>query len=132
MVWGSTSSSGGSAPPPLKVRVNPAASAAANKVHIRLPQTPVPPPPTAKEAVRKQDPPPSSRERKSKCGVVVKQCEICGTQFRSAKSHKRHMDQCHVANGPRHVCCLCQRAFKRSDNLSAHYREAAGAAAQST
>ena len=32
------------------------------------------------------------------------------------------MDQCHVANGPRHVCCLCQRAFKRSDNLSAHYR----------
>jgi hypothetical protein len=62
------------------------------------------------------------RKATSGSGAVIKQCEICGTPFRSAKSYKRHMDQCHVANGPRHVCCLCQRVFKRSDNLSAHYR----------
>ena len=90
-----------------------------NKVQIQLPQTPV-----SKEAIKKPVTSKVKTGKKSSCGsgVVIKQCEICGTQFRSAKSYKRHMDQCHVANGPRHVCCLCQRAFKRSDNLSAHYR----------
>ena len=89
---------------PIKMTATPMV----NKVQIQLPQTPV-----SKEAIKK----PAKVKtggggKKSSCGsgVVIKQCEICGTQFRSAKSYKRHMDQCHVANGPRHVCCLCQRA----------------------
>ena len=109
---------GGLTPLPIKMTATPMV----NKVQIQLPQTPV-----SKEAIKK---PASSKAKtggggkksSSGSGAVIKQCEICGTQFRSAKSYKRHMDQCHVANGPRHVCCLCQRAFKRSDNLSAHYR----------
>ena len=53
----------------------------------------------------------------------VRQCELCHTPFKSVKSHKRHMDQCHSSDGgPRHTCCICQRIFKRSDNLAAHYR----------
>ncbi|TRY75643.1 hypothetical protein TCAL_12142 [Tigriopus californicus] len=54
--------------------------------------------------------------------VPRKQCEICRTLFKSAKSYKRHMDQCHRSNGPKHFCKICSRAFKRSDNLAAHYR----------
>lgn len=54
--------------------------------------------------------------------IPRKQCEICRTLFKSAKSYKRHMDQCHRSNGPKHFCKICSRAFKRSDNLAAHYR----------
>ena len=95
-----------------------------NKVQIQLPQTPISKEAIKKTATSKAKTGPGGGKKKPACGsgAVIKQCEICGTQFRSAKSYKRHMDQCHVANGPRHVCCLCQRAFKRSDNLSAHYR----------